>query len=160
MQYTPPCQKQQKSALISCVNKSHSFWNTWYPQYKTSVSTKQTQKGALIPVWRGQNLMSDVRKLPGKWWKRERERAEFQINFKPLSPVNAKPQQLSCCDPILFFAPSPLFLTLETVSCWSTQPRTISNTRQERQIFPEPPPPRCSHLVEQLWWQYFENVGA
>lgn len=36
-----------------------------------------------------------------------RESAEFQINFKPLSPVNAKPQQLSCCELILLFALSP-----------------------------------------------------
>lgn len=48
-----------------------------------------------------------------------RESAEFQINFKPLSPVNAKPQQLSCCDLILFFALSPLFSRLKTVSCWT-----------------------------------------
>lgn len=28
-----------------------------------------------------------------------------QINFEPLSPESAKPQQLSCCDLILFFCP-------------------------------------------------------
>ncbi len=42
-----------------------------------------------------------------------RQSAEFQINFKPLSPVKAKPQQLSCCDLILFFALSPLFFSAE-----------------------------------------------
>lgn len=81
--------------------------------------------------------------------------AEFQINFKPLSPVNAKPQQLSCCDLILFSALSPLFLNTQQDSfllkgeAWNTRP--ISNTRQESQIFPEPPPPRYGHLLDQLW---------
>lgn len=42
-----------------------------------------------------------------------RESAEFQINFKPLSPVKAKPQLLSCCDLILFCALSPLFFYTE-----------------------------------------------
>lgn len=40
-----------------------------------------------------------------------RESAEFQINFKPLSSVNAKPQQLSCCDLILLFGLSPLLFS-------------------------------------------------
>lgn len=47
---------------------------------------------------------------------RQSERVQnFQINFKPLSPASAKPQQLSCCDLILFFCPvTPFFPRLNT----------------------------------------------
>lgn len=42
----------------------------------------------------------------GKKVSANQERVQnFQINFEPLSPESAKPQQLSCCDLILFFCP-------------------------------------------------------
>ena len=87
-----------------------------------------------------------------------RESAEFQINFKPLSPVKAKPQQLSCCDLILFFALSPLFFsTPKTVSFWGErQQLSAKDTCQESRIFPEPPPPQYGHLLDQVWGQYLQ----
>lgn len=66
--------------------------------------------------------MFDVRGERKKEKKKEKkspgqsERVQnFQINFKPLSPASAKPQQLSCCDLILFFLPChPFFPRLNT----------------------------------------------
>lgn len=55
-----------------------------------------------------------------------RESAEFQINFKPLSPVKAKPQLLSCCDLILLCALSLPFSTLKAVSYLKKEAETHS----------------------------------
>lgn len=81
-----------------------------------------SKERALIPVWertqpdvwsegRKEKKKGKKRKVPGK-----SERVQnFQINFKPLSPASAKPQQLSCCDLILFFCPvTPFFPRLNT----------------------------------------------
>lgn len=77
-----------------------------------------------------------------------RESAEFQINFKPLSPVKAKPQQLSCCDLILFFALSPAFFQCrKTVSCW--RERLNYSAKDNQQHSPRKADiPKSLHLLD------------
>lgn len=88
-----------------------------------------------------------------------------QINFEPLSPESAKPQQLSCCDLILFFCPvTPFSFFFSFFPLLTDQhqfppgeiglkhtkgPRTI--LRQKRRTFPELPPPRRGRVLDQLW---------
>lgn len=71
----------------------------------------------------------------------------FQINFEPLSPGSAKPQQLSCCDLILFFCPvTPFFFSFfffhSSRICTSfllEQPVGLKHTKVPRTNLPPSP---------------------
>lgn len=57
------------------------------------------------------------------------------------------------CRPLFFFCRRQRQFPAEERG-WNPRPRTTSNTHQERQIFPEPPPPQYGHVLDQIWGQY------
>lgn len=94
----------------------------------------------------------------------------FQINFEPLSPESAKPQQLSCCDLILFFCPvTPFSLFSSFFSLLSSRINTsflseklAQNTRrgQEQSYAKRGEPSQNFHLLcEVVCWISFEDFS-
>lgn len=99
--------------------------------------------------------MLDVRKLPGTLREREQS-SRFTLSHWALwklshnsSPAVISSSSLPC---------HTFFSMLGTVSCWRKRLKlNAKDTRQERHVFPEPPPPLWGHLLDQVWRQYLQT---
>lgn len=155
-EFTSVC--EYKLTLTIWGVPGESFWTARQPEAEVPDSMQQIQKEAFNSSLEGTQLDVWCEKTPGQSERVQNSRltlshwALWTLSHNS-SPAVISSSSLPC---------HPFFFHLRRRSPaeergWNPRPRTTSSTRQERQIFPEPPPPQYGHLLDRVWGQYFET---